>query len=139
MKMERLTETLIRHEGLRLSPYRCTEGKLTIGVGHNLDDNPISKRAAMMILEDDIAHCLVDLRNNISGFTAMPETVQEVLVNLCFNMGINRLLGFKNTLGHLREGSYPAAADELLDSRYARQVGRRANELADTLRGLDND
>lgn len=139
MKMERLTETLIRHEGLRLSPYRCTEGKLTIGVGHNLDDNPISKRAAMMILEDDIAHCLVDLRNNISGFTAMPETVQEVLVNLCFNMGINRLLGFKNTLGHLREGNYPAAADELLDSRYARQVGRRANELADTLRGLDND
>ena len=54
-------------------------------------------------------------------------------------MGINRLLGFKKTLGHLREGNYPAAADELLDSRYARQVGRRANELADTLRGLDND
>ena len=44
MNMERLTETLIRHEGLRLEPYRCTEGKLTIGVGHNLDDNPISKR-----------------------------------------------------------------------------------------------
>ena len=139
MNMERLTETLIRHEGLRLEPYRCTEGKLTIGVGHNLDDNPISKRAAMLILEDDIAHCLVDLRNNISGFIYMPPIVQEVLVNLCFNMGINRLLGFKKTLGHLREGNYPAAADELLDSRYARQVGRRANELADTLRGVDND
>ena len=67
----------------------------------------------------------------------MPGPVQEALVNLVFNMGINRLMQFKKTLGYLRHGEFEEAADELLDSRYARQVPSRAQEVSDMIRSCN--
>jgi lysozyme len=129
-----IKEQLIRHEGLNLSMYRCPADKWSIGVGHNLEDRPISKRAAMMILEDDIDVARRDLYRLIPEYADMPEPVAIVLVNLCFNMGAPRLAGFKKMLAAIRARHWSLAADELMDSRYAEQVGDRAVELAGILR-----
>ena len=134
MNMDRIRTTLIKHEGIELKPYRCTSDKLTIGVGRNLDDNGISHETAMQMLTEDIDAAVEDLRRNLTWFDAAPVPVQEALVNLAFNMGMPNLMQFRKTLILLRDGSWGRAADELLDSRYATQVGYRAVEVADMIR-----
>ena len=134
MDLEKVKDTLTRHEGLRLDLYQCSMGANTIGVGHNLDAKGISAAVAALLLEEDIQDAVADLEKNIRGFRELPETVQEALVNLCFNMGIPRLMQFKKTLAYIQEGDYKKAANELLDSRYAHQVGYRAVEVAQMIR-----
>lgn len=134
MNMDRIRTTLIKHEGIELKPYRCTSDKLTIGVGRNLDDNGISHETAMQMLTEDVDAAVEDLRRNLSWFDDAPVPVQEALVNLTFNMGMPNLMQFRKTLILLRDGAWDKAADELLDSRYATQVGYRANQVADMIR-----
>jgi lysozyme len=93
---------------------------------------------AALLLEEDIQDAVADLEKNIRGFRELPEPIQEALVNLCFNMGIPRLLQFKKTLSLIQEGKYSKAANELLDSRYASQVGYRAVEVAQMIRSVDS-
>jgi lysozyme len=134
MNNERLRETIIRHEGTRLDMYQDTLGIWTVGVGHNIQEKGISQAVMELMLEEDLAEAVSELQRSVSFFSKMPEQVQEALVNLAFNMGIPRLMQFKKTLAYLRDGNFEAAADELLDSRYAEQVGRRADEVADMIR-----
>lgn len=134
MNMERLRLQITKHEGIELMPYRCTSDKLTIGVGRNLDDRGISHETAMQMLDEDIDICINELQQTVSYWDDLPEKVQEALCNLCFNMGISRLMAFKKTFGFLREGMYEKAADELLESRYANQVGQRAIDVANMIR-----
>ena len=114
--------------------YQDTLGIWTIGVGHNIEEKGISPAVMELMLDEDIEEAIVELKRSVSFFSKMPEQVQEALVNLSFNMGIPRLMQFKKTLAYLRDGDFEAAADELLDSRYAEQVGRRADEVADMIR-----
>lgn len=130
MDIEQLRENLIREEGLKLKPYKCTADKLTIGVGRNIEDRGISEATAMQMLDEDIDICLAELNATIANFERLPEPVQMTLVDLCFNLGLKRLLAFKKTLKYIQEGlitgNYTKAAVELLDSAYARQVPNRA-------------
>lgn len=128
--MEQLREMIILHEGLSLDIYRCTSGKVTVGVGHNLEDKPITKEAAMFILEDDLRDCFLDLNRNIEGWTELSDVRKAVLVDMCFNMGIGSLLKFKKFLAALKDGDYQLAASEMLDSRWSKQVGKRSERLA---------
>jgi|TARA_B110000093_G_C12824299_1_gene348296 lysozyme len=114
--------------------YQDTLGIWTVGVGHNIQEKGISQAVMELMLEEDLAEAVSELKRSVSFFSKMPEQVQEALVNLAFNMGIPRLMQFKKTLAYLRDGNFEAAADELLDSRYAEQVGRRADEVADMIR-----
>ena len=134
MNVENVKQTLVKHEGLRLHMYQDSVGIWTIGVGHNLEDKGISERVAALMLEDDIEDALTDLQRNINFFDELPEQAQEALVNLCFNLGIPRLMQFKKTLAFLKECKWEKAANELLDSRYASQVGYRAVEVAQMIR-----
>lgn len=139
MNLERIKSTLTKHEGLRLDMYQDSVGVWTIGVGHNLEDKGITAEVAAKILEDDIEDAITDLQRNVSFFTQLPVAAQEALVNLCFNMGIPRLMQFKKTLAYLKDRDYKKAADELLDSRYASQVGYRALEVAQMIRSCEDD
>jgi lysozyme len=139
MNIERIKATLTKHEGLRLHMYKDSVGIYTIGVGHNLEDKGISERAAQVMLEDDIEDAITDLERNLSYFKDLPTLVKEALVNLCFNLGISRLLQFKKTLAYLKSGKYERAANEVLDSRYASQVGYRALEVAEMIRSAEDD
>ena len=133
--MDRIKEQLVRHEGLRLKPYRCTAGKLTIGIGRNLDDCGITQSEAYVMLINDIMNCEKQLQSKIPDiYNGLDEVRKSVLLNMCFNLGINGLLGFKNTLAFVKAGDWERAANNMLVSRWAKQVGRRAIELSELMR-----
>ena len=129
---DRLRDQLIRHEGLRLKPYRDTVGKLTIGVGRNLDDVGISRAEAEVLLDNDVA-ARVDALGRFPWYAALDEVRQAAILDMSF-MGIARVLQFRKMIAALEADDWPSAAAELLDSKYARQVGARAEHLAQQIR-----
>ncbi len=133
--IEIASELIQKHEGLRLKPYRCTASKLTIGYGRNLDDVGITEEEAIQMLERDIANAVVDcevllqIGQNIKLKT-LSDNRQAVLIDMCFNLGFNRLKRFHNMFTAIGHQDYKWAAEEMLDSRWAKQVGQRAITLA---------
>jgi lysozyme len=134
MNRDELRSMLVLHEGLRLRPYKCTAGKVTIGVGRNLDDKGITQAEAFELLEHDIDDVERDLDSVWPWWRQMTDARQQVLADMCFNLGIGRLKGFVRTLDYMKKGDYKAAADGMLDSLWARQVGNRAQRLAKMMR-----
>ena len=132
--MESLIRELTRDEGLRLKPYKCTAGKTTIGVGRNLDDVGISPDEAEILLRNDIARAEEGLDVALPWWRTLDPVRQRVMVNMAFNLGIAGLLGFKNTVELIRCGEYLDAAQHMLASKWARQVGPRALRLATMMR-----
>ena len=130
MNRTQLQEDLILDEGIRLKPYRCTAGKLTIGIGRNLDDVGISKTETLALLDADISRAEQGLDNFAPWWRSLPEPAARGLVNMAFNLGAGRLAGFKGMLSALRAGDYALAAAEALDSKWAKQVGERATRIA---------
>lgn len=126
-------------EGLRLKPYKCTAGKLTIGYGRNLDDVGISQAEADMLFERDFAKAEAEVRRLCKEFNIDCESLIEqrfyVLTDMMFNLGYGRLSKFKKMLTALSKGDYRAAAREMLDSAWANQVGNRAIKLSAMMEG----
>ena len=126
---------LIRlHEGLRLKPYRDTVGKLTIGYGRNLDDRGITQRDAETMLRDDVADTRTALITALPWFAELYGAREAVLIDMAFNLGPAGLLKFGRTLSAVEQGDYETAAVEMLDSKWAGQVGQRATRLAEMMR-----
>lgn len=134
MDLTQVRKRLIEHEGIKLSPYRCTAGKLTIGVGRNLDDRGISQATATQMLEEDIEIVLDELKRALPFWEKLKWNYKEALVDLAFNMGVPRLMMFKRMLAAIEADDPDKASQELLDSRYASQVGVRASNIAGLLR-----
>jgi lysozyme len=130
MNTDLLKDELVQDEGLKLKPYRCTAGKLTIGVGRNLDDVGISASEAMLLLEHDINRVIAKLSYHLPWWSSLSENRQRVLANMAFNLGIDGLLKFKNTLSYIQNGKYREAAKAMLESKWAKQVGERAVRLS---------
>ena len=137
MDSVKLIAELERDEGVRLKPYRDSVGKLTIGIGRNLDDVGITLDETHYLLNGDIARAEADLDARLPWWQTLDPVRQRVLVNMCFNMGIAGLLTFANTLELVRVGQYADAADHMLASKWAGQVGPRAQRLADMMRDGD--
>lgn len=131
-----LTEQLIRHEGLRALPYQDSLGVWTVGVGHNMTV-PLTHRAIMTILQDDIDAAVNDCLHAFPWFAALDEIRQAAIVNMRFNMGLSKLKGFKRFLAAMEMEQYDEAAREMLNSLWAKQVGSRAVELAAMIQGLE--
>ena len=130
MDINLLIKELTNDEGLRLMPYRDTVGKMTIGIGRNLDDVGISLAEANTMLANDINRVIKDLDRAFSWWRNMSEARQRVICNMTFNLGINKLLKFNNTLKLMQDGHYKEAADAMRLSLWYRQVGARAERLA---------
>lgn len=120
------------HEGLRLKPYEDTEGNLTIGFGH-LVAKGITRERAEDILTDDIGEATADLHARWPWMQALDPVRHDVMVMLCFNMGGRVLSTFKATLELVRTGDYTEASRQMLKSKWARQVGQRANTLSEMM------
>jgi len=121
---------LIEHEGMRLKPYKCPTGRLTIGVGHNLSDNGITEEEAMCLLRNDIARCVKELQDILDGmFWVLPEIVQRVLVDMIFNLGATRFVKFKKMIAAIKTEDFNLAAAEMQDSKWFNQVGKRGETL----------
>lgn len=131
--MERLKSRLRASEGWRSRAYRDSVGKLTIAYGHNLDAKGLSRRAGDVILTDDVEDAIRDLEI-LPWWKGLSPARQSVLADMSFNLGIRGLLTFRNTLESMRKGDYEAAANGMLASKWARQVGNRAVNLARIMR-----
>ena len=133
MNRQLLLEQLQRHEGLRLQPYRDTVGKLTVGYGRNLDDRGISEDEAGFMLDNDIDLVEQELER-MPLYLSLDPVRQTVLANMAFNMGMPTLMTFSRMLGALAERDWERAADEMIRSKWAKQVGDRAAELSELMR-----
>jgi lysozyme len=127
--MEAIEIQLIEHEGLERKVYRCPAGKLMIGVGRNLEDKGITEEEAMFLLKNDIAECEDDLRSIFTEYDALDETRKRVLIDMRFNLGPARFRLFKKMIAAVKEKDFSRAAEEMKDSNWYRQVGKRAEML----------
>ncbi|MBP7563692.1 MAG: glycoside hydrolase family protein [Candidatus Cloacimonetes bacterium] len=134
MNFDRVKERLRKAEGLRLKPYVCPAGKLTIGYGRNIQDKGISIGEAEYLLDNDVKNAYKELKQNLPWVENLSENRQIVLLDMCFNLGMTGLLGFKHTLSLIEKGDYLKASQEMLKSKWAKQVGKRAVELSDLMR-----
>lgn len=124
---------LIRDEGEVLHAYQDAEGFLTIGVGRLIDKRRgggITHEESLYLLQNDILRKIEDLDRELPWWRKLSKVRQRVLLNMCFNLGIGGLLGFKNTLAAVESGRYEEATKGMLSSRWAKQVGARAERLA---------
>jgi lysozyme len=127
--LQKLIAELRRDEGVRYSVYKDTKGIDTVGVGHNLQAKPmlagwscpLNDVQVNSLLDDDLEDVFHDLDRNLPWWTDLSDVRLRVLTNMCFNMGIGRLLGFKKALIAMRQGKFSIAADEMLDSKWARE------------------
>ena len=141
----RFIAQLKRHEGERLTAYLDSVGVLTVGVGHNCEAHPvlevekpgdkISPEASNELLLSDLESHSHPLLNRLPWLVNLSAPRRAVILNMAFNLGVNGLLSFRNTLALLekalnKQGSYQAVSNGMLASKWAGQVGRRAYELA---------
>ena len=143
-----LHEMLRRHEGLKLEPYRCPAGKLTIGYGWNLDAHPLpDDYAACLRLTGAITLDMAERLLNISidaatrqcraifhHFDDYSERRKAALIDFVFNVGVGTALTFKKALAAIMEGDWDKAADEMQDSKWFSQVGDRGPEIVGMIR-----
>jgi lysozyme len=120
---------LRHHEGVRHKPYKDTVGKLTIGVGRNLDDNGLSDDEIDYLLTNDINRCMSEAMT-YEWFAGLNDARRAVVLSLLFNLGKPRYDKFVRHHAAMADGHMLIASKELLDSRWAKQVGRRADEMA---------
>lgn len=129
-----IVQQLIRHEGVRLHLYADTVGKLTIGCGRNLTDNGINRAEAYFLLRNDIDRTINELVQAFPWFSDLDEVRQRVLIDMNFNIGLTGLKKFKATIAAIGARQYEQAADQMLKSLWAKQVGKRASRLAAMMR-----
>jgi lysozyme len=139
MNQALLEAELRRDEGVRYWPYKDTAvpPRDTVGVGHNLQAKPLPANWAYpltpaqvtQLLEQDIADTFANLDRNLPWWRQLDEVRQRVVANMAFNLGIGKLLGFKNTLAAMQRGSYAVAAAGMKASAWYGQVGARAARL----------
>jgi lysozyme len=124
-----LIEQLQRDEGDKQFPYTDTVGKLSIGTGRNLTDVGLYPEERLYLLNNDIHRATTALTVNLPWFSTLDAVRQGVLINMCF-MGWEKLKEFHNMLAAMGRADWLTAANEMLDSQWARQVGDRAKRLA---------
>ena len=137
---------LQKHEGFSATPYRCPAGFLTCGIGHNLDANPLTPEQlskikdpnnwtleeAYMILDDDIEKCEKQLAT-LPFWKNIDIERRYAMLDLCFNLGFQGLLKFKKFLKAMEELDFERAAEELVDSKWYKQVGKRALRIVNLI------
>jgi len=131
---DKLVDQLIEHEGLKLKPYYCPAGKLTIGVGRNLEDKGISQKEAAFLLKNDIDECISDLEDLFKEkFDSFPEQVKIVLIDMRFNLGATGFRSFRKMIKAVNESNFDKASKEMKNSNWYSQVGKRAETLVEMM------
>ena len=123
------------HEGLELKPYLDSSavGVLTIGYGRNLEDRGITKEEAEMLLLNDLAISTKE-GESFGFFKDLTDSRQDVIIEMIFNLGLTRFKKFKKTIKAIENKDFSSAADEMLNSKWAGQVGQRAITLSNKFR-----
>ncbi len=130
-KIGDIKKLLIKHEGWRNKPYRCPAGKLTIGVGRNLEDRGLSDDEIEHLLENDIKIAVEDLKKIFGEklWDELSNARKAVLIDMMFNLGYHRFKTFKRMIAAIKRKDFKTAAQEMKNSRWYHQVGHRGAEL----------
>jgi lysozyme len=142
MNLILLEKELTRDEGVRYSPYKDTKGIPTVGIGHNLQTRPLpvntlyplTPQQVSAIFQEDTNDVVAQLNAHLPWWDKMDEVRQRVIVNMCFNLGIETLLTFHNTLMFMELGNYSQAAANMQQSAWYVQVGQRAVRLTEAMK-----
>jgi len=126
-------EYIIKHEGIKLKPYLCPAGKLTIGVGRNIEDNGISTDEAIYILKNDIKRCESELREIFDHFDLFDENKKTSLIDIIFQLGKPSFLKFKKMIRAIKKGDWQESVRELKDSRLCREVPSRCEDNSELM------
>ena len=139
-----IKEDLVRHEGYVTEIYLCSEGYATFGIGHMVTENdmehtwpvgtPVEDKRILQVFHDDCMDAVEDAEELVDDLYSHPDRVIRVLVNMAFNIGRPRLSRFKKMLQAVNDRDYKVASQEMIDSRWYHQVGRRSAELAEMMR-----
>tara|TARA_R110002072_G_scaffold78285_1_gene181584 strand:- start:953 stop:1390 length:438 start_codon:yes stop_codon:yes gene_type:complete len=139
MNIDKLIQELILDEGYKYETYEDHLGFLTLGVGHLVLDTdpeidqpvgtPVSEERVLECLNNDIETVCNELDRNMPWWKELSDEKMRVLANMCFNLGITRLLKFRKFLAALEAGDFETAGEEMMDSKWATQVGARATRL----------
>ena len=136
-------ENIKLHEGFSQFAYKCPAGRTTIAYGRNIDKNGgvgVSRDEAEYLLANDIFRINLKLIQSFPRFTSLDNVRQAALIDMAYNIGLGGLRGFKKMIKAMVAGDYETAANEMLDSRWANQVGSRATKLSQMIRtGEQND
>lgn len=134
--MEHLIRMLRRHEGEKSHVYLCSEGFETIGVGRNISESGLglSDDEIEYLLSNDIKRCKAELESTFDWYESLDSIRQDACIDFNFNVGLSTFLKFKKFCAAMKKGSWDTAAKELLSSKYAEQVGARAEEIAEMIR-----
>lgn len=133
MNRDKLKELLIKHEAMRLFPYKDSVGKLTIGIGRNLEDVGITEAEAFFLLDNDIAKAVSHCRSAYPWFNELDDSRQNVICSMVFNLGMRGFANFKKLIAAMEKKDYAEAANQMKSSLWASQVGKRATELAEMM------
>jgi len=132
--MNKLIEQLKIHEGFRSNVYTCSGGKKTVGYGRNLQDIGISEEEAEMLLKNDIYEATNQLLNAFPWMATFSDVRISAMINFTFNVGIGTVKTFTKSIDALKKEDFNLAADMMLDSRWANQVGDRAIQITEQIR-----
>jgi lysozyme len=132
--MKDLLEKIKHHEGFVGHVYKCTEGFDTIGYGFAIKDLEMPEHIAEELLILKLEKLQKNANSRFKWLEDMPQEVQEVVINMCYQLGINGVSKFRKAISAMQEGDWEEAADEMLDSLWARQTPNRAKELSDIVR-----
>lgn len=130
---EKLKQQIRMHEGVEYKVYLDTKGISTIGVGRNLEDRGLSADEVDYLLGNDLDICVDELNKSFKWYAGLDDIRKRVLVDMAFNLGMPRLKGFVKMLEEIKKENWSEAAIEMLESRWADQVGNRASRLSEMM------
>lgn len=146
--LNKISEELTEEEGLRLHPYKCTANHWTVGIGHNMDAEPLTDilgrhfdehsvlepHEVNIILDHDLQKVYRGIDKNLPWVDDLPDYQQYVMISLIFNMGMGGVLKFKNTLAAWKSGNIAGVISGLRGSKWYKQVGKRGPKLIGILK-----
>jgi lysozyme len=132
--IDNLKQQLTNHEGFRAKPYKCPAGKLTIGVGRNIEDNGISVEEAEFMLENDIKRCIEELRDIFKDFDTFGENQKMALIDFIFNIGKTTFLKFRKTISAIKKQDWEEASKEMINSLWYKQVRNRGKFITEQIK-----
>jgi len=146
MNIDRLRQQLEIDEGCKHEVYLDHLGLPTFGIGHLIIDSdpeatkdvgdPVTDERVKECFEKDVESVLVDCKRLYDDFDELPDEAQEIVANMVFNMGLSRMRGFRGMKAGVDVRDWNKAADEMVDSRWYRQVTNRAERLVERMRSL---
>ena len=130
-----LIDDIKKHEGFSPTVYKCTAGYDTIGYGQRVKYLKVTDEQATEWLQEELQNLKYILADKYEWFLPSPQEVQEIVINMNYQLCVTAFSKFKKTIFLLANGDYKAASTEMLDSKWARtDTPRRAKELSDRLR-----